>query len=106
MVFKMNKVILNEYILEGVGEMNSLIIHEVQSFFKRFPQRLAFIRRSNTSFTVQDKILGQIEVSYKYNIQKDLWEVLVNDKNNRIEEGREKNVSEIALKMVKMVIDS
>jgi hypothetical protein len=102
----MNKVILNEYILEGVGEMYSLIIHEVQSFFKRFPQRLSFIRRSNTSFTVQDKKLGQIEVSYKYNIQKDVWEVLVNDKEYRIEEGRKKNVSEIALKMVKMVIDS
>ena len=100
----MNTVTLNEYLVEGLGQIHALISHEVQVFFKRFPQRLAFQRRSNTNFLVQDKIKGQIEVSYKYILDQDVWEVKVNNSTHTIENGRSKSVSQITLEMIKHII--
>ena len=101
----MNKVNLNEYILEGLGEVHALIAHEVQVFFKRFPQRLAIQRRSNTNFIVQDKYKGQIEVSYEYSLDQDVWNVLVNGSTHIIEDGRTKIVSEIAQEIVEIILE-
>tara|TARA_B100001287_G_C22599146_1_gene489528 strand:+ start:390 stop:707 length:318 start_codon:yes stop_codon:yes gene_type:complete len=104
MVFKMNKVTLNEYLIEGLGEVNALIAHEVQVFFKRFPQRLAVQRKSNTNFLIQDKFKGQIEVSYEYLVNQDVWKVNVNNSIHLIENGRTKSVSEISIEMIKYII--
>lgn len=100
----MNKVILNEYLLEGVGEMKSLLAHEVHVFFKRFPQRLSFQRKSNTQFLIQDKTKGQIEVSYEYLVDKDVWEVNVNNTTHIIENGRSKSVTKISYEMIKHIL--
>lgn len=100
----MNKVKLNEYLVEGLGEIHALIAHEVQVFFKQFPQRLAFQRKSNTKFLVQDKIKGQIEVSYEYLLDQDVWKVNVNNSIHLIENGRSKSVSKISLEMIKYII--
>jgi hypothetical protein len=100
----MNNVNLNEYLLEGLGEIHALIAHEIHMFFKGFPQQLAFQRRSNTSFLIQHKTKGQIVVSYKYHIVKDLWVVKVNEKVHKIENGRSKKVSEISSEMIEIII--
>lgn len=100
----MNEVNLNEYLLEGLGEIHSLIAHEVQVHFKSYPQRLAFQRRSNTKFLVQDKYLGQIEVSYAYLVDEDVWRVLVNDSIHFIEDGRSKSVSEISHEIINLIV--
>ena len=100
----MNKVTLNEYLLEGLGEIHSLIAHEVHVFFKRFPQKLAFQRKSNTQFLIQDKTKGQIKVSYEYLVDQDVWKVNVNNSIHLIESGRSKSVTKISLEMIKHII--
>lgn len=102
--FKMNKVTLNEYINEGLGEIHSLIAHEIYSFFKRFPQRITFHRKSNTEFIIQDKKRGLKEVSYSYSIEKDTWELKVNKKSYTIKNGMNETVSKISLEMIKQII--
>ena len=54
MVSEMNKVNLNEYILEGIGEMHSLIAHEVQMLFNNQNRRFDFLRLSNQHFSIID----------------------------------------------------
>ena len=100
----MNNVNLNEYILEGLGEVHALIAHEVQVFFKGFPQQLSFQRKSNTMFLVQHKSKGQIEVSYKYLLQRDVWCVSVNGKEYFIDSGRSKTVSQISSEVIELII--
>lgn len=100
----MNEVNLNEYLLEGLGEIHSLIAHEVQVHFNSYSQRMAFLRRSNTKFLLQDKYLGQIEISYAYLIDEDVWRVLVNDSIHFIVNGRSKSVSEISHEIVNLIV--
>lgn len=100
----MNTVTLNEYINEGLGEIHSLIAHEMYSFFKRFPQRITFHRKSNTEFIIQDKKRGLKEVSYSYLIEQDAWVLKVNKKSYTIKNGRSETVSKISVEMIKHII--
>ena len=99
----MNNVSLNEYILEGLGEIHSLIAHEIMVFFKNRPERYTFQRVSNRSFKVQLN-KGLIEVSYSYAVKKDVWVVQVNKRKVFIEKGRSKNVSQITEEIIKAVL--
>jgi hypothetical protein len=99
----MNNVSLNEYILEGLSEMHSLIAHEIMVFFKNRPERYTFQRVSNRSFKVNLK-KSLVEVRYSYAIKKDVWIVQVNKNKFFIEKGRSKNVSQIAEEIVEAVL--
>ena len=100
----MNNVSLNEYILEGLGEIHALIAHEVMVCFKKGrPERFTFQRLSNRSFKVNLK-KGLVEVRYSYAIKKDVWIVQVNKNKVFIENGRSKNVSQIAEEIVEAVL--
>jgi hypothetical protein len=99
----MNNVSLNEYILEGLGEIHSLISHEIMVFFKNRPERDTFQRSSNRSFKVQLN-KGLIEVSYSYAIKKDVWVVQVNKRKVFIEKGRRKNVSQVTEEIIEAVL--
>ena len=104
MEYKMNKVTLDEYIDEGLGEIHSLKAHEIYSFFKKFPQRITFLRKSNMEFIIQDRKRGIIDVSYKYLIEQDAWLVKINKKSYLIENGRSQTVSNISHEMIKQII--
>jgi len=104
MEYKMNKVTLNEYINEGLSEIHSLIAHEIYSFFKKFPQRITFLRKSNTEFIIQDKKRELKEVSYRYLIEQDAWVVKINKKHYTIKNGRSQTVSKITHEMIKQII--
>jgi hypothetical protein len=99
----MNSVNLNEYILEGLGEIHALIAHEIMVFFKNRSERFTFQRVSNRAFKVQLK-KGLVEVSYSYAIKKDVWVVQINKRKIFIEEGRSKNVSQITEEIVEAVL--
>jgi len=101
----MNTVTLNEYIIEGLGEIHSLIAHEIQSFFKRFPQRIAVLRKSNTEFIIQDKKIGVKEISYKYLIEQDSWQLKVNKETYLLKDGRSKTVSKISHEIIFIIIN-
>jgi len=99
----MNNVNLNEYILEGLGEIHALIAHEVMVFFKNRPESSTFQRVSNRSFKVHlDK--GVVNFSYSYAIKQDVWVVQVNKRKAFIEKGRSKNVSQITEEIVEAVL--
>ena len=103
----MNKVNLNEYIEEGLGEIHSLIAYEVQVFFKKYPQNVSFLRKSNTSFDIDFKLKNvSLDVSYEYLIEKDQWRLEINNKTSFISEGRSKNVAKITHEMVKQIMKS
>ncbi len=104
MEYEMNKVTLDEYINEGLGEIHSLIAHEIYSFFKKFPQRITFLRKSNLEFIIEDKKRGIIEVSYKYLIEQDTWLLKINKKSYAIKNGRSQTVSKISHEMIKQII--
>ncbi len=99
----MNSVNLNEYILEGLGEIHALIAHEIMVFFKNRSERFTFQRVSNRAFKVHLK-KGLVEVSYSYAIKKDVWVVQINKRKIFIEEGRSKNVSQITEEIVEAVL--
>ena len=99
----MNNISLNEYILEGLGEIHSLISHEIMVFFKNRPEKHTFQRSSNRSFKVHLNE-GLIEVTYSYAIKKDVWIVQVNKRKVFIEKGRSKNVSQITKEIVEAVL--
>lgn len=99
----MNNVSLNEYILEGLGEIHSLIAHEIMVFFKNRPERYTFQRVSNRCFKVQLNN-GLVEVAYSYAIKKDVWVVQVNKTKVFIEKGRSKNVSQITEEIIEAVL--
>jgi hypothetical protein len=101
----MNNVSLNEYILEGLGEIESLIAHEIMVFFKNRPrsERFTFQRVSNRSFKVRLN-KEAVEFSYGYTIKKDVWVVQVNKSTFLIEKGRSKNVSQITEEIIKAVL--
>lgn len=99
----MNSINLNEYIIEGLGEIHALIAHEIMVFFKNRPERYTFQRVSNRSFKVQlDK--GSVEVTYKYAIEQDVWVVQINKRKVFIEKGRSKNVSRITEEIIEAVL--
>lgn len=100
----MNSVNLNEYILDGLKEINSLIAHEVMVFFKNTPEKYIFQRLSNRSFTINLKN-GLVEVSYGYSITQDIWIVQINrNKVFIIEQGRSKSVSRITEEIIGAVL--
>ena len=99
----MNNVSLNEYILEGLGEIHALIAHEIMVFFKNRPERFTFQRVSNRSFKVQLNS-GLIEVTYSYAIKTDVWVVKINKNKVFIEKGRSKNVSQIKEEIIRAVL--
>ena len=99
----MNNVSLNEYILEGLGEIHSLIAHEIMVFFKNRPERYTFQRVSNRCFKVQLNN-GLVEVRYSYAINRDVWIVQVNKRKVFIEKGRSKNVSQITEEIIEAVL--
>ena len=97
----MNEINLNEYISEGLGEIKSLIAHEVYSFFKMQPQRFDFLRLSNQCFSIIDrKKNNKVKINYKYLIDQDVWQVDMNNVIHHINDGRSKSVSEIATEMI------
>lgn len=100
----MNNVSLNEYILEGLGEIHALIAHEIMVYFKKGrPERFTFQRLSNRNFKVNLK-KGLVEVTYSYAIKKDVWVVQINKNKVFIEKGRSKNASQIAKEIVEAVL--
>ena len=99
----MNSISLNEYILEGLGEIHSLIAHEIMVYFKNRPEKFTFQRLSNRSFKVNLN-KGSVEVRYSYAIKKDVWVVQVNKTKSFIEKGRSKNVSQITEEIVGIVL--
>jgi len=100
----MNEVSLNEYILEGLGEIHSLIAHEIMVYFKNKPEKDTFQRVSNRSFKIDLKSKGQITVHYSYAIKKDVWVVQINNAKSFIEKGRSKNVSQITEEIIEVVL--
>ena len=99
----MNNVSLNEYILEGLGEIHALIAHEIMVFFKNRPERFTFQRVSNRSFKVQLNS-GLIEATYSYAIKTDVWVVQINKNKVFIEKGRSKNVTQITEEIIRAVL--
>jgi hypothetical protein len=99
----MNKVSLNEYILEGLGEIHSLIAHEIMVFFKNRSEKNTFQRVSNRSFKISLN-RGLVEVAYSYAIKNDVWIVQVNKTKVFIQSGRSKNVSQITEEIIEVVL--
>ena len=100
----MNDVSLNEYILEGLGEIHALLAHEIMVHFKTRPERYTFQRLSNKSFKVYLQSKGHTTVYYSYAITKDVWVVQINKNKVFIEKGRSKNVSQITEEIIEAVL--
>ena len=100
----MNNVNLNEYILEGLGEIHALLAHEIMVHFKTRPERHTFQRTSNKSFKVFLQSKGHTTVHYSYAIKKDVWVVQINKRKVFIEQGRSKNVSQITEEILEAVL--
>ena len=111
----MNKVNLNEYIKEGLGEICSLIAHELMVYFRNSPS-LSYRRVSNRSFQLNLKKDGLVHVRYDYSVAHDYWVVSVSKvktfnmgkseklRASYISEGRFKNVSQLSDEIIKVVI--
>tara|TARA_B100001029_G_C15007419_1_gene421998 strand:- start:240 stop:545 length:306 start_codon:yes stop_codon:yes gene_type:complete len=100
----MNNVSLNEYILEGLGEIHALIAHEIMVHFKNRDEKYTFQRISNRSFKVYLQSKGQTTVHYNYALKRDVWVVQVNKTKVFIEKGRSKNVSQITEEIIEAVL--
>lgn len=99
----MNNVSLNEYILEGLGEIHALLAHEIMVFFKKRPERFTFQRISNRSFKV-NLSSGRVEVAYSYDIKHDVWIVQINKSIIHIQNGRFKTVSQISEEIIESLL--